>query len=496
MWSCNLSPDILSNQTLAALVCSAPPDDTSACIAICPNADLSGVGVRSAFYIQSSLNTLLVVFSRRDSVPSTWAATLLTGALVIAAMVQKYNHAITLHHAILTLNFATLSCISSLAVAPTLSIWRLTPGEYYGRRLARDILDDDDDDRDRMIRDAVETMTLKSRHRKRIERAQSGQRLILAIAILTQVVLQWAWGIWLFVSPGYNQTNCSGQTDLIFFIHPFTASYINGNMIVWVLWLLFSLGITMSMTIILALTSPSRARPRTVRSSPGSTIGSRLSSTPTSAVTRPVYEHLFHSAAEVFPALREQVKHFVFWYNIASVILWVVYITVSELQIRANCIFDGENSIASFGQITALLLSLAPLWSLTVAVYKWHQMQVKLKRRRKRDQHSSSSSSALGSQVALSTVGPDDDNDASSTHNKGPETTVTVVAAPACERAAPVSTMRPRTAHTRTHGRARSRSPAPPQSPSYARLLSLDHLYLPRTSTEEWNELATFRPAQ
>ena len=46
---------------------------------------------------------LLVVLSHRDSVPSTWAATLLTGSLVIAAMVQKYNQAITLHHATLIL---------------------------------------------------------------------------------------------------------------------------------------------------------------------------------------------------------------------------------------------------------------------------------------------------------------------------------------------------------------------------------------------------------
>ena len=46
---------------------------------------------------------LLVILSRRDSVPTTWAATLLTAALVIAAMVQKQTQSITLHHAILTL---------------------------------------------------------------------------------------------------------------------------------------------------------------------------------------------------------------------------------------------------------------------------------------------------------------------------------------------------------------------------------------------------------
>ncbi|KAI0691140.1 hypothetical protein C8T65DRAFT_85834 [Cerioporus squamosus] len=484
MWSCNLPPDILSNATAAALVCSAGPNDKSACAAICPNPDLSGIGVRSAFYIQSSLNTLLVIFSRRDSVPSTWAATLLTGALVIAAMVQKMNQSITLHHAVLTLNFATLSCISSLAVAPTLSIWRLTPREYYAKRLARDILDDDEDHQDRMITDAVDTMT--GRHRKRIERAQSRQRLILAIAILTQVVLQWAWGIWLFVSPVYSQTNCSGKTGLIFFLYRFTAEYVNSNMVVWVFWLLFSLGITMVMTVVLALTSPSRARPRTVRSSPASTISTRLSSTPRSSYTRPLYEQLLYNAVDAIPALKAQVKHFVFWYNIASVFLWAMYIASSELQIKANCIFEGENSLTSFGQITALLLSLAPLWSLTVALYKWPEMQRKLAQRRRRElQRALQTSPSLSSQVALS----DDDRDRDP--RKSTEPTVTVVAVPACERVTPVSMLRPRAVHTHTHGRSRSRSPVP--RPSHTHLLSLDHIYLPRSSTEEWNELATFR---
>ena len=266
-------------------------------------------------------------------------------------------------------SFATLSCISSLAVAPTLSIWRLTPQEYYRKRLERDILDDHDDDQDRMISDAVDTMT--GRHRRRIERAQSRQRLILAIAILTQVVLQWAWGIWLFVDHAYSQTNCSGVTTLIFFFHPFKAEYINSNMFVWVAWLLFSLGITMFMTIVLALTSPSRARPWTAKSSPGSgSIVTRTSSIPESQISRPVHKQLYDYTLEAIPVWKEQVKHFVFWYNIASVFLWIMYIigelsmswhrsygsvslqpTVSELQIRKNCIFEGENSFSGFGQV-------------------------------------------------------------------------------------------------------------------------------------------------
>lgn len=72
--------------------------DSCVCGAVLPiHASNSIVGADSYF------PALLVVLSRRDSVPSTWAATLLTGSLVIAAMVQKYNQAITLHHATLIL---------------------------------------------------------------------------------------------------------------------------------------------------------------------------------------------------------------------------------------------------------------------------------------------------------------------------------------------------------------------------------------------------------
>ena len=97
--------------------------------------------------------------------------------------------------------------------------------------------------------------------------------LSLALALLTQVVLQWAWGIVLFVSPVYSQTNCSAETALIFFLWRFTAQDVNRNMAVWVLWLLVSLGITLAMTVILALSSPVRARSVTFHSSPASSLG-------------------------------------------------------------------------------------------------------------------------------------------------------------------------------------------------------------------------------
>ena len=54
-WWCNVSSDILQNATLAALQCSQEQDGD--CVALCPNPDISGVGVRSAFYIQSFMNS-------------------------------------------------------------------------------------------------------------------------------------------------------------------------------------------------------------------------------------------------------------------------------------------------------------------------------------------------------------------------------------------------------------------------------------------------------
>ena len=225
-------------------------------------------------------------------------------------------------------SFATLSCISSLAVAPTLSIWRLTPQQYYAKRLAHDMLDagddSDDDKHNRMVTSAVEQLTT-GRHKRKVARAQNRQRVFLAFALLIQVILQWAWGVVLFVSPVYSQANCSGDTELIFFLYHFTAEEINGgHMHVWVLWLLFSLGITMAMTVVLAVTSPSRARALTQHSSPASTMtGRSQSDAPT---PRPVHRQVYESLISALPPLRDRSRQLVFWYNVLCVVLWAIYI--------------------------------------------------------------------------------------------------------------------------------------------------------------------------
>ena len=57
MLSCGTGSDVLQNATKAALVCAASDDIFTPCDAICPNPDISGIGVRSAFYTQSALNS-------------------------------------------------------------------------------------------------------------------------------------------------------------------------------------------------------------------------------------------------------------------------------------------------------------------------------------------------------------------------------------------------------------------------------------------------------
>ncbi|KAG8956109.1 hypothetical protein FRC03_010953, partial [Tulasnella sp. 419] len=108
--------------TIAAQYCAC--DDAAECYGICPNPDLAGIGVRVAFYFQSIANAWLIIKSPEDAAQGAWASTVLTSALTIPALIQKFQGALSLHHATLVLNFATLSTISSLAVAPMVPIWR------------------------------------------------------------------------------------------------------------------------------------------------------------------------------------------------------------------------------------------------------------------------------------------------------------------------------------------------------------------------------------
>ena len=197
----------------------------------------------------------------------------------------------------------------------------------------------------------------------------------------------------------------------------------------------------------------------------------------------------------------------------------------SEIQIQANCIFAGENTITSFGQITALLLSLAPLWSLSVALYRWPRTRRRLERRRRRAALSLSlthtQTMATDSIIDIIVPNPEFIPNPSSEGRDGKgkgkggdgattehiETVTTALPVGECARPtrALQSAMR--------GGRARSRS-QDPRSPSRTRPTSivtvadararargahtraptgslLDAVPLPMSTAEEWNELAT-----
>lgn len=197
-------------------------------VALDSNQDLAGIGVRLAFYIQSLMSALLVVFSPSDSVPTAWAGTLLTASLVIAAFFQGNAGGLTLHHATLILNFSTLSSISSLSVAPTLPIWKLTPGEYYERQRARHALTQPSDGPYSPMHNVFASTVYANVHKKQLRVAQKRARIILALALLLQVIFQWSWGIFLFVSWNkHSQPECSGDTILVMFLKSFTVKNIN-----------------------------------------------------------------------------------------------------------------------------------------------------------------------------------------------------------------------------------------------------------------------------
>ncbi len=152
-------------------------------------------------------------------------------------------------------SFATLSCISSLSVAPMLPVWRsgLKP-RSNAKGLQLQTLR-------ALNQENTQTTEVDIDQPKKTEAAQNRERVILALALLTQVVLQWAWGIILFVSPTYTQPECSGDTVLMLFFSPFTVRKIKGaRFAVWPMWLLFCLGVTFGLTIILSLSRPASER--------------------------------------------------------------------------------------------------------------------------------------------------------------------------------------------------------------------------------------------
>ncbi|PCH40458.1 hypothetical protein WOLCODRAFT_16544 [Wolfiporia cocos MD-104 SS10] len=349
------------------------------CYGVCPNPDIAGIGVRVAFYAQSLVNALIVIFSPDDAASSAWASTLLTGSLVIAAIAQKAQQppTITLHHATLVFNYATLSCISSLAIAPLLPVWRSTVSEHHPP--------DHNHTGDDIAIGGTSTLDIPGVYTRA---RQMRQRIIISVALLLQVSLQWTWALIMFLSPAYQQTVCSGATALIFFFGQFSADEINDDKYyVWVLWLIFGLGATLFLTVVLAVSGQSRAYSDSLHSSRSSS----------SSRSQPPLKELFDAIRTSIKLLRQRRHQLILLVNLVSLGIWVSYILMSEIQTWANCIFPGENDFGTFGQITALILALAPVWVLVAAVPKvWRRVRRALRTYRRTRESISNSPAAIG----------------------------------------------------------------------------------------------------
>lgn len=89
-------------------------------------------------------------------------------------------------------SFATLSCISSLAVAPKLPVWNLRPQEYIARRLAPHALANPGprtvDSFAGQIEDLLNSSFTETA-RQRLKHAQRRERIAIGLSLLFQVNL-------------------------------------------------------------------------------------------------------------------------------------------------------------------------------------------------------------------------------------------------------------------------------------------------------------------
>jgi hypothetical protein len=110
---------------------------------------------------------------------------------------------------VLVLNFSTLSTIAAVAAAPMVPIWRRVTGmDRQGEAFSRETED------------------------------RTRGRIILSIALLTTIVLQWCWAVIMFVHPYYAQipvrfqwnTNMAGTDALqVFWIDNYLLSHWKHN---------------------------------------------------------------------------------------------------------------------------------------------------------------------------------------------------------------------------------------------------------------------------
>jgi len=334
----NSMGETISNDTfdIAQLYCAT--SNSGPCYGICPNPDVASLGVRVAFYIQAALNAWMVILSPEDSPAAAWAATLLTAAIIIPAMIQKKGINLTLYHATLALNFATLSSLASLAAAPMCPIWREQGLEQplVLRELEKKAQENPSasvpyEDEDGNIVDG------ENHHGPR-KKEVTYRRIVLSLALLAQVGLQWAYAGLLFTSPYYAQQSCNDYTVIVLFGAPIQAPAINDGLFgVWVLWLLFNVTLTLAWGVFLVMSGSPSARKSSSR--------------------------LMRMIDKRDPDGKKRRRYSLY----VALGICLLFLGFSEEQILLNCVILSENITWGFGQVAAVLLLAAPLWQIVVA---------------------------------------------------------------------------------------------------------------------------------
>ncbi|KAG8922841.1 hypothetical protein FRC01_013538 [Tulasnella sp. 417] len=280
--------------------------------------------------------------SPEDAAAGAWASTILTAALVIPALYSKMQRELTLHHATLVLNFCTLSTIVSVAAAPMVPIWRI-PRRRRGSDVAAFQQEQD-------------------------ERARG--RIILSLALLAQIVLQWIWTVFMFVYPVYAQKRCSPDTIIIYLAGSHRAEYIKNHFASWAAWLFLCICSSLIFGVVMVFSCPSPVH-----------------ETPLN------YDHIESNNSTVKGKILrwlQCIKHFLYpkdddliwerwWIRISQLFAFAIvagFFVLSEVQISTNSInrflLSGENDIWSFSQSAAVFLALSPIWPIGIAWLRKH----------------------------------------------------------------------------------------------------------------------------
>ncbi|KAG8913869.1 hypothetical protein FRC01_004345, partial [Tulasnella sp. 417] len=257
------------------------------------------------------MNALLIFLSPEDAAAGAWASTILTAALVIPALRSKMQRELTLHHATLVLNFCTLSTIASVAAAPMVPIWRIVR-----RKGGSDVA---------------------AFQKEQDERARG--RIILSLALLAQIVLQWIWAVVMFVDPFYAQNPCSGDTIVVYIAGFRKADDINRQFASWAAWLLLCISSSLIFGVVMVFSCPSPVHEIPLK-----------------------YDHIESDTSTIKGMILrwlQCIKHFLYpkgddliwerwWIRISQLFAFAIvvgFVALSEEQITVNNVLSGENEI-------------------------------------------------------------------------------------------------------------------------------------------------------